>query len=120
VAERHDATLVEVLLQRRACVFRFELRSGVQVDLLLTARSDAHALARSASFNLQYRNIKGDMTAPGVKEALAALVKDAVRTVIERDPGGMHLDQRKGLVGPEAFRRKPASKQRPKGLRVLG
>ena len=24
---------------------------------------------------------------------------------IERDPGGMILDQRKGLVGPEVFRR---------------
>ncbi|MFO7562677.1 MAG: radical SAM protein [Enhygromyxa sp.] len=120
VAERHHARLSEVLLQRRACVFRFELREGISVDLLLSARSPAHALARSASFNLQYRNLKGDLSAPGVRDALAALVKDAVRSVIERDPGGMQLDQRKGLVGPEAFRRRPESKQRPKSLRVIG
>jgi MoaA/NifB/PqqE/SkfB family radical SAM enzyme len=119
VAEHHGARLAEVVVQRRACVYRFEFGAGVSVDLLLSARSEDHALARSASFNLQYRNIKGDLTTPGVRDTLAALVKDAVARVIERDPGGMLLDQRKGLVGAEAFRRQPSSKQRPKGLRVI-
>lgn len=116
VAERHRARLVDVMLQRRACVFRFELGTGASVDVLLSARGDAPALARSASFNLQYRNLQGDLTAPGVREALRELVADAVRTIVARDLGGMHLDARKGLVGDDAVR----GPRRPKGLRVLG
>jgi len=118
VADRHRARLADVMLQRRTCVFCFELRPGTTVDVLLTARSDAPALARSTSFNLQYRNLQGDLQAPGVRDALTALVKDAVRTIVARDPGDMRLDPRKGLVGEEAVRRKPKPK-RPKALKVL-
>lgn len=123
VAERHGASLAEVIVQRRACVFRFELRPGVRVDVLLTTRSNDHALARSASFNLHYRNLRADLGDPEQRRALAALVKDAIDTVRARDPGGMRLDLRKGLVGPEALRRrprsKPANKPGVKSLRVL-
>ena len=123
VAERHHARLKEVILQRRACVYRFELDAQTRVDVLLSARSEDHALARSASFDLHYRNLHGELDDPAIRDALAALVKDAVNTVIERDPGGMRLDQRKGLVGPEAFRPRPKSKAPKAGvksLRVLG
>lgn len=113
VAERHGARLVDVMLQRRTCVFRFELRDGARVDVLLTARSDEPALGRSASFNLQYRNLEADLARPGVRDALAALVRDALRTIAARDRGDLHLDLRKGLVGPAATRR-------PRRLRVLG
>ena len=117
VAERHRARLTEVMLQRRACVYRFELGSGATVDVLLTARSDAPALARSASFNLQYRNLQADLSAPGLRERLSALVDDAIRTVVARDPGDMRLDPRKGLVGDDSVRRRP---RRAKALRVQG
>jgi hypothetical protein len=39
--------------------------------------------------------------------------------VIERDPGGMRLDARKGLVGPEVFRRRPKSKGPKAGVKSL-
>lgn len=104
VAERHQARLAEIVLQRRACVYRFELQDS-SVDFVLTAAdADARALARSKSFNLHYRNVDG-----AAREALAALVRDAVATVIARDQGGKLLDQRKGLVGPETVRRRPRS-----------
>lgn len=119
VAERHGARLQEIIVQRRTCVYRFELAPGVRVDVLLSARTKAHALAHSASFDLHYRNIQGDLNQPRLREALAALVKDAVRTVVERDPGGMRLDARKGLVGPEVFRRRPKSKGPKAGVKSL-
>jgi hypothetical protein len=56
VAERHGARLREVIVQRRACVYRFELDPGTSVDVLLSARTNDHALAHSASFDLHYRN----------------------------------------------------------------
>lgn len=113
VAERHGARLADVMLQRRACVFRFELGEAARVDILLTARSDAPALARSASFNLQYRNIQAALDDPTIRAPLTALVDDAIRTVIARDPGDMRLDLNKGLVGPDAIRR-------PRRLPILG
>ncbi len=124
VAERHGAVLAEVVVQRRACVYRFQLGPGVQVDVLLTARSSDHALARSASFDLHYRNLRANLDDPEERRALAALVKDAIDTVRARDPGGMRLDLRKGLVGPDALRRRPKPKpdqQKPgsKRLRIL-
>ncbi|KIG15539.1 radical SAM domain protein [Enhygromyxa salina] len=119
VAERHDARLREVILQRRACVYRFELGPETRVDILLSARSNEHALAHSASFDLHYRNLQGDLGDGPTREALTALVKDAVNTVIARDPGGMRLDQRKGLVGPEAFRPRPKSKGPKVGVKSL-
>lgn len=105
VAQRHGAQLQEVTVQRRACVFRFRLEasgSPAEVDVVLEARDEAKpALVRSRSFNLYYRNARGPQ-AP-----LSALVQDAVRTVVARDPGGMPLDRRKGLVGPQSRRRRP-------------
>lgn len=103
VAERHGARLADVVLQRRACVYCYELGEA-RVDVVLNARTnEGAALARSASFDLHYRNLRGH--SPESHKALGALVKDVVQAVIERDPGGMILDQRKGLVGPEVFRR---------------
>lgn len=119
VAERHGGRLREVIVQRRACVYRFELGPTTTVDVLLSARTDNHALAHSASFDLHYRNLQGELGDTRVREALAALVKDAVSTVIERDPGGMRLDARKGLVGPEAFRPRPKSKGPKAGVKSL-
>ncbi|PRP97514.1 Cyclic pyranopterin monophosphate synthase [Enhygromyxa salina] len=119
VAERHGAQLSEVILQRRACVYRFEIGAGGRVDILLSARTQEHALARSASFNLHYRNLRGDLGDEAIREGLTALVKDVVNTVIERDPGGMRLDQRKGMVGPEAFRPRPKSKGPKAGVKSL-
>ncbi len=102
VAERQTATLVSVQVQRRACVIRFALE-GASVDLVLTTRDEASlALVRSASFNVHYRNIQGS-----AGEALADLVRDAARTVVERDRGAFRLETRKGLVGPDSVRRPP-------------
>lgn len=100
VAETHGARLDEVLVQRRACTFRFSLEQ-TRVDVVLVARDDeATTLARSRAFNIFYRNVTGTPT-----PALAALIKGAIERIIERDTGRLSLDQRKGLVGPEAFRR---------------
>ncbi|MBX3125334.1 MAG: radical SAM protein [Polyangiaceae bacterium] len=102
VAERHGAQLAEVVLQRRACLFRFEQGDG-GVDLVVTARSEAGpALARSRSFNVHYRNARGSDT-----DGLRPLVTDAVAAIVERDQGEMLLDQRKGLVGDQAVRTRP-------------
>jgi hypothetical protein len=105
VADAHGASLEEIVLQRRACVYRFRAK-GSTIDFVLTALDPSGpALARSRSFNLHYRNAIG-----GDKDALKAVVQAAVAAVLERDPGGMMLDARKGMVGPEAVRRKPASR----------
>ncbi|MBX3184940.1 MAG: radical SAM protein [Polyangiaceae bacterium] len=102
VAEQHGAKLTDVILQRRACVFHFEL-GGSSVDVVLTARvEEGPALMRSRSFNLHYRNVVGE-----AKPELSSLVKAAVTSIVDRDPGGLHLDPRKGLVGAEVFRRRP-------------
>jgi uncharacterized Fe-S cluster-containing radical SAM superfamily protein len=99
VAERQNGVLASVQVQRRACVIRFEVE-GASVDVVLTARDEASpALVRSASFNVHYRNIQGS-----ANDAIAALVRDAAQTVVERDRGSFRLESRKGLVGPEAFR----------------
>jgi len=103
VAERQRAELVSVQVQRRACVIRFAVE-GASVDIVLTTKDEsAPALARSKSLNVHYRNIDGDARA--ARAALAALVQDAARTIVERDRGGFRLDARKGLVGAESFRR---------------
>ncbi len=103
VAEAHGARLAEMLLTRRSCIYRFAL-PGSSVDLVLEARDeDRPALRRSASFNIYYRNVQGQ-----ARTALKALVQDAVAAVVARDPGGLHLDERKGLVGERFFRRRRA------------
>jgi MoaA/NifB/PqqE/SkfB family radical SAM enzyme len=112
VAEQHGAMLDEIVVQRRACVYRF--RAGdASVDVVLTTRDEeGPALARTRSFNVHYRNVRGD--AREAKEALSLLVRSAVESVREKDPGGMLLDARKGLVGPDSVRgRKGAPKSSP-------
>ncbi len=105
VAEKSGARLAEIILQRRACVYRFEA-GGSSVDVVLTARdASAPALVRSASFNVHYRNVRGDD-----REALTRVVQAAVEVITARDPGGMLLDARKGLVGPASVRRRPEPK----------
>lgn len=111
VADKHGGRLAEVLLQRRSCVYRFA-HGASSVDVVLTARDSGPALVRSRSFDLHYRNIVG----PRVPE-LGAMVTDAVSAVLARDDGAVTLvlDGRKGLVGPEAFRRKPSGTRSPGG-----
>lgn len=100
VAPEHDATLASLTLDRRRCIYRFELGES-SVDVVLTARtSDGPALLRTESFDLHYRNIEGPDRDP-----LAALVRSVAEAVRDRDPGGMKLDERKGLIGVEALRR---------------
>lgn len=109
VAEVHDMKLASVVLDRRRCVYRFESgaessatesAAATSVDLVLTARSlERKALARSASFNIHYRNVFGDV-AP-----LQALLRSIIEQIRARDGGELMLDERKGLVGPDAFRR---------------
>lgn len=100
VADAHGATLASLTLDRRRCIYHFELGQS-SVDVVLTARTaDGPALLRTASFDLHYRNIEGPD-----REPLASLVKAAAEAVRERDPGGMKLDERKGLIGADALRR---------------
>jgi len=103
VAEECSARLVELLVDRRRCTYHFALQEGGSaVDVVLTARSDERpALVRSASFNVHYCNVRGE-----AREELSHLVRAVAQAVLERDAGEMLLDERKGLVGPEAFRRR--------------
>jgi pyruvate-formate lyase-activating enzyme len=103
VAEGNEARLAAVRLTRRLCTFIFE-HADSSVEVVLGARDDeSPALARTPSFNIHYRAVTGP-----ARERLKAIVRDAVEAVRKRDPGGMKLDRRKGLVGPEAERRRPA------------
>ncbi|MEY3013051.1 MAG: hypothetical protein RIT45_1786 [Pseudomonadota bacterium] len=110
VAEAAGVVLAELMLDRRRCTFRFATPAGSQVDLMLTRRSeDRPALARSQSFDLAYRSLElhPDADATAERELLSAALREAVRSVQARDQGAMMLDERKGLVGAEAFRRAP-------------
>ena len=78
-------------------------RGDASVDIVLTALDpNGPALARTKSFNIHYRNVRGDD-----KEGLSTLIRGVVERVRETDRGGMLLDERKGLVGPESVRRRP-------------
>jgi len=101
VEGKTGAALEDIVLQRRACVYRFR-HGESRVDFVLTALdSDTRALAQSASFKMHYRNSEGDAAA--LKVIIAAAV-DAIRA---NDPGDMLLDVRKGPVGADAVRRRP-------------
>jgi molybdenum cofactor biosynthesis enzyme MoaA len=101
VAERHGARLAATRLTRRTCSFVFE-HGESSVEVVLSARDDeAPALTRTPSFNIHYRAVVGPARA-----LLSAIVQDTVGAVRERDPGGMKLDRRKGLVGGEAERQR--------------
>jgi MoaA/NifB/PqqE/SkfB family radical SAM enzyme len=103
VAERNEARLTGVRLTRRTCSFVFE-HDGSSVEIVLSARDeDAPALARTASFNVHYRAVTG-----AARDRLSSIVRDTLATVGKRDPGGMKLDRRKGLVGGEALRQRRA------------
>lgn len=103
VAEANGARLAELLVDRRHCIYRFQLvDSDSSVDVVLTARAEQQrALLRSASFNVHYRNVEGDD-----RDGLTRIIRAAAHAVAERDRGDMLLDERKGLVGPEQFRAK--------------
>ncbi|MCB9595969.1 MAG: radical SAM protein [Sandaracinaceae bacterium] len=104
VAEAHGARLASVLLDRRRCTFRFAL-GGASVDVVLTKRSDdGPALLRTRSFDVSYRNLRDVDDA--AREGLAKLVEAVARSVAARDEGAMLLDERKGLIGEEALRRR--------------
>ena len=108
VAEEHGARLATILLDRRRCTYRFEAE-GARVDLLLTKRDDGRpALLRTRSFNVAYRHLELGEGGAG-KATLAAVIEAAARTLRERDRGDLLLDERKGLVGPEATRRRRRS-----------
>lgn len=99
VAEAQRAHLAAVRLTRRHCSFVFEHGTS-SVEIVLGARDDeAPALARTASFNVHYRAVEGPERAQ-----LSAIVRAAIEAITARDPGGMLLDRRKGLVGTEAER----------------
>jgi MoaA/NifB/PqqE/SkfB family radical SAM enzyme len=112
VAESQGGRLSAVRLTRRSCVFSFERRSAPSisdvastVEVVLTSRDpDAPALLRTRSFNVHYRSIVGPD-----KDGLAAIVREVVVAIAARDPGGLTLDRRKGLVGVEALRRRARS-----------
>ncbi len=103
VAERNSARLIDVRLTRRTCSFVFD-HAASSVEVVLSASDESTpALARTSSFNVHYRAVTGT-----ARERLSAIVRDAVATISQRDPGGMRLDRRKGLVGGEALRRHSA------------
>lgn len=105
IAAAHGATLASVLLDRRRCTYRFALEDGSSVDVVLTKRTeDGPALVKTTSFDVAYRNLRVEHEAE--KPRLARLVEAAARAIGERDRGAMLLDERKGLVGEEALRRK--------------
>jgi molybdenum cofactor biosynthesis enzyme MoaA len=106
VAERHGGQLADVLVQRRACAFRF-VHGDASVDVVLTARDSGPALVRSKAFDVHYRNVVG-----GDVPVLREIIRDAAHAVLERDRGDMMLDARKGLVGPDAVRPHRAKAQR--------
>lgn len=104
VAEANGAQLVELLVDRRHCTYRFVTHDAdSSVDVVLTARTEEQpALVRTASFDVHYRNVSGPD-----RDALVRVVQAVARAVMDRDRGDLSLDHRKGLVGPRAFRRRP-------------
>src|SRR5262249_10566732 len=101
VGERHGARPAPGRVTRPTCNFVL-LRGSSSVELVLEARDEqARALARTASFNLHYRAVTGPD-----RETLAAIVREAVGALRERDRGDRRLDRRKGLVGEEALRKR--------------
>lgn len=106
VAAAAGAELGEVVLNRRLCVYRFLVGGDSKVDLVLEALDESKpALRRSASFNIHYRNAEGP-----ARDAIVRVIRAAAEAVVARDPGGMELDPRKGLVGDEFFRRRSATR----------
>ena len=116
VAESLDAKLGSVVLDRRRCTYRFVIPGG-RVDLVLTTRTrDRQALLRSASFDIWYRSVRvaPDAADPErVRAQLSRVVEAAARAVAARDRGQMLLDERKGLIGEEALRRKLPKRSGP-------
>lgn len=112
VAEPLGAELEGLLLDRRRCTFRF--RAGeASVDVVLTKRSeDRPALARSRSFDLSYRNLVLPEGADAERATLVKVVEAAVRAIAQRDGGAMLLDERKGLVGEDALRRRARERRK--------
>ncbi len=105
VAESSGAELFEIVVTRRLCVYRFRVGTDSKIDVVLETRDESKpALRRSASFNIHYRNPEGP-----ARDEITRVVRAAVEAVVARDPGGMQLDPRKGLVGPEFFRRRRAT-----------
>jgi len=101
IPEKHGARVVDIMVQRRSCIYRLEVGDGASVDFVLTARDDNEpALLRTRSFNIHYRNLQGDD-----KKAQAAIIRTLAEVVRDRDTGGHQLDPRKGLIGPESIRR---------------
>ncbi|MCB9738651.1 MAG: radical SAM protein [Deltaproteobacteria bacterium] len=110
VAEAEGVVLEALMLDRRRCTFRFRTPAGSSVDLMLNRRSDDRpALARTQSFDLAYRSLEVAPNADAASERaqLSAVLRVAVQQITARDKGELMLDERKGLVGAEAFRRQP-------------
>ncbi len=106
--EQAGVKLAELLLDRRRCTFRLQTPAGSSVDLMLTKRSEGRpALARSRSFNLSYRSLQMSAEADeeGERKLLTSALRIAIEAITEHDDGALVLDERKGLVGAEAFRR---------------
>ncbi len=110
-AEELGGSLQTLLLDRRRCTYRFAVQPTSEessttslVDVVLTKRSDDRpALLRSHSFNISYRNLR--LANEGHKGRVGKVVQAIARVIAKRDDGALLLDERKGLVGPEAMRR---------------
>ena len=88
--------LVRVQLNRNQARYTLALpRGGATVELVLAARDqETPALARSASFNIFYTQLKGSYDRADMERLLRA----AAERIIAHDDGSLSLDSRKGLV----------------------
>jgi len=88
--------LVRVQLNRNQARYTLALPSSdASVELVLAARDEsAPALARTASFNVFYTQVKGAYE----RAAMERLLRAACACIAEHDTGRLSLDSRKGLV----------------------
>lgn len=110
VLAEQGIVLSELQLDRRRCIYRLVTPLGSSVELLLTRRTESGpALVRSKSFDLMYRGLHISPEADDERERalLAGVIKAAAQSIVQRDRGDHILDERKGLVGAEALRRRP-------------
>jgi len=88
--------LVRVQLNRNQARYTLApARGGASVELVLAARDEsAPALARTASFNVFYTELRGSYE----RADMERLLRDACERIAAHDDGSLSLDSRKGLV----------------------
>ena len=62
---------------------------------------------------VSYRNLSVPDGSDAAKKQLFWIVDAAARAIEARDGGSMLLDERKGLIGAEAVRRRPDRDEKP-------